>query len=110
MPECIISVKYIYFINSSHFQIIVIQFQYLFQFHVRVSMWNYLVSTTCHNGAEAKSLLLTIAKSSTDLEGGPGGGVHPLPPSWKIQTHIVPGPPPMTNTVIPWTIRWTPSP
>lgn len=64
----------IYFINSSHFQITVIQFQYLFQFHVRVSMWNYLVSTICHNGAEAKSLLLTIAKSSTDLEGGPGGG------------------------------------
>lgn len=73
-------------------------------------MWNYLVSTICHNGAEAKSLLLTIAKSSTDLEGGPGGGVNPLPPAWKIQTHIVPGPPPMTNTVIPWTIRWTPSP
>lgn len=43
-------------------------------------MWNYLVPTTCHNGAEAKSLLLTIAKSSTDLEGGPGGGGQ-SPPS-----------------------------
>lgn len=43
-------------------------------------MWNYLVPTTCHNGAEAKSLLLTIAKSSTDLEGGPGEG--PSPPSF----------------------------